>query len=104
MKIFFRATVIRLNFVGLDSTLPVQPRGLSSHDYGFGLKLVCASLILRELAGVDSRGCPQVLLVLHQGWSIETSFPIEMINPRNFEKSSLSFLPARGGKINRQNV
>lgn len=63
MKIFFRATVIRLNFVGLDSIFPVSPRGLSSHGYGFGLKLVCASLILlRELARVDSRGCPQVLL------------------------------------------
>lgn len=27
-----------------------------------------------------------------------------MINSRNFEKSSLSFLPAREGKINRQNM
>lgn len=35
--------------------------------------------------------------------AIETSFQIEMINPRDFEKFFLSFLSARGGKINRQN-
>lgn len=43
-------------------------------------------------------------LFLNQGLAIETSFQIEMINPRDFEKFSLSFLPSRGGKMNRQSL
>lgn len=51
MEIFFRATAVRFNFVGLDSIFPAEPRGLNSRDYGFGVKLVCIScILLRELA------------------------------------------------------
>lgn len=35
--------------------------------------------------------------------AIETSFPTEMTNPRTL-RNSFSFLSARGGKINRQNL